>query len=55
MMFKAILSNKNKPRYGQVTTPFPIPNSGYDRTNGVLTIAGGIVITFTKEDHRGMR
>ena len=35
MIFKAILRN-NKPGYGQVTIPFPIPDSEYDHTIGLL-------------------
>ena len=30
MIFKAILSGQASPGYGQVTIPFPIPNSDYD-------------------------
>ncbi len=36
MIFKAILSSKAKPGYGQATIPFPIPNSEYDYTIGLL-------------------
>ncbi len=32
MRFKAILSNKAHPEWGQATIPFPIPDSEYDRT-----------------------
>ena len=35
MIFKAILRN-NKPGYGQVTIPFPIPDSEYDHTIALL-------------------
>ena len=35
MIFKAILRN-NKPGYGQVTVPFPIPDSEYDHTIALL-------------------
>ena len=36
MIFKAILSSKAKPGYGQATIPFPIPDSEYDYTIGLL-------------------
>ena len=36
MIFKAILSNKAKPGYGQVTIPFPIPDTEYDHTIDLL-------------------
>ena len=36
MIFKAILRNNNKPGYGQVTVPFPIPDSEYDHTIALL-------------------
>ena len=36
MIFKAILRNKNKPGYGQVTILFPIPDSEYEHTIGLL-------------------
>ena len=36
MIFKAILSNRAQPEYGQATIPFPIPDSEYDRTIGLL-------------------
>ena len=36
MNFKAILSNKTHPEYGLVTIPFPIPDSEYDHTIGLL-------------------
>ena len=36
MIFEAILRNNNKPGYGQVTVPFPIPDSEYDHTIALL-------------------
>ncbi len=36
MMFKAAVSNKAHPEYGQAVIPFPIPDSEYDRTIGLL-------------------
>ncbi len=36
MIFKAILSNQAKPGYGQVTIPFPIPDTEYDYTINLL-------------------
>ena len=39
MIFKAILRN-NKPGYGQVTIPFPIPDSEYDHTIALLEDMG---------------
>ena len=40
MIFKAILSNKAKPGYGQVTIPFPIPDNEYDHTINLLEPMG---------------
>lgn len=36
MIFKAVLSNKAHPEYGQVTIPFPIPENKYERTLDLL-------------------
>ena len=36
MSMKAVISNKAHPEYGQATIPFPIPDSEYDRTIGLL-------------------
>lgn len=36
MIFKAILSNRAHPEYGQATIPFPIPDDEYDRTIDLL-------------------
>lgn len=36
MIFKATVSNKAHPEYGQAVIPFPIPDSEYDRTIGLL-------------------
>ena len=40
MILKAILSNKTHPEYGQATVPFPIPDSEYDHTIGLLEDMG---------------
>ena len=40
MNCKAILSNKAHPEYGQATVPFPIPDSEYDHTIGLLEDMG---------------
>ncbi len=40
MILKAILSNKAHPEYGQATVPFPIPDSEYDHTIGLLEDMG---------------
>ncbi len=40
MIFKAALSNKAHPEYGQISIPFPIPDSEYDRTIGLLESMG---------------
>ena len=45
MIFKAILSNKAHPEYGQATIPFPIPDSEYGRTIGLLEDMGLGAIT----------
>ncbi len=36
MILKAVISNKTHPGYGQDTIPFPIPDSEYDHTIGLL-------------------
>ena len=36
MIFKAVVSNKAHPEFGQATIPFPIPDSEYDHTIGLL-------------------
>ena len=36
MIFKAVISNRANPDFGQTTIPFPIPDSEYDRTIGLL-------------------
>lgn len=36
MIFKATISNKAHPEYGQATIPFPIPDSEYDHIIGLL-------------------
>ena len=40
MNCKAILSNKVHPEFGQATVPFPIPDSEYDHTIGLLEDMG---------------
>ena len=40
MNCKAILSNKARPESGQATVPFPIPDSEYDHTIGLLEDMG---------------
>lgn len=40
MNCKAMLSNKTHPEYGQATVPFPIPDSEYDHTIGLLQDMG---------------
>ena len=40
MNLKAILSNKTHPEFGQATVPFPIPDSEYDHTIGLLEDMG---------------
>lgn len=35
MIFKAVISNRANPDFGQTTIPFPIPDSEYDRTIGL--------------------
>ena len=40
MILKAILSNKAHSEYGQATVPFPIPDSEYDHTVGLLEDMG---------------
>lgn len=36
MIMKTAISNKAHPEYGQATIPFPIPDSEYDHTIGLL-------------------
>ena len=36
MIMKAVISSKAHPEFGQATIPFPIPDSEYDRTIGLL-------------------
>ena len=36
MIFKAVVSNKAHPEFGQAAIPFPIPDSEYDHTIGLL-------------------
>ena len=36
MIFKATLTNKAHPEYGQATIPFPIPGDQYDHTIELL-------------------
>ncbi len=50
MIFKVILSNKDKPGYGQITIPFPIPDSEYDRTIDLLEDMG--IGSLTAQDCR---
>ena len=40
MICKAILSSKTHPEFGQATVPFPIPDSEYDHTIGLLEDMG---------------
>ena len=40
MNCKAILSNKTRPEFGQVTVPLPIPDSEYDHAIGLLEELG---------------
>ena len=40
MIFKAIISNQAEPELGQGTIPFPIPDSEYDHTIGLLEDMG---------------
>ena len=40
MIFKAVISSKTEPELGQATIPFPIPNSEYDHTIGLLEDMG---------------
>lgn len=40
MNCKAILSNKARPEFGQASVPFPIPDSEYDHTIGLLEDMG---------------
>ena len=40
MNCKAILSNKTRPEFGQVTVPLPIPDSEYDHAIGLLEDLG---------------
>lgn len=40
MIFKATLSNKAHPEYGQAAIPFPIPSDQYDRTIELLDAMG---------------
>lgn len=40
MIFKAVVSNQAEPELGQATIPFPIPNSEYDHTIGLLEDMG---------------
>ena len=40
MIFKATVSNKAHPEFGQATIPFPIPDSEYDHTIDLLEDMG---------------
>ena len=40
MIFKAVVSSKAHPDYGAVSIPFPIPDSEYDYTIGILEDMG---------------